>query len=52
MTKPYAWFADQARWFRSHGLDRHAAAFYRAALKLAPLQPKLWGGLLRTRGPR
>ena len=50
MKKPYAWFADQARWLQSHGMDGHAAAFYRAALKLAPFQPKLWGGLLRTRG--
>jgi glycosyltransferase involved in cell wall biosynthesis len=48
MQKPYAWFADQARWFRDHGMTARAAAFYHYAFILSPLQPKLWAGMLRA----
>jgi tetratricopeptide (TPR) repeat protein len=48
MRKPYAWFADQGRWFLELGEPELSRAFYGLALRLAPWEPKLWAGWRRA----
>jgi hypothetical protein len=48
MNKPYSWFADQARWMMQLGERDLAGRFYRMALRLAPWEPKLWAGWLKS----
>lgn len=48
MNKPYAWFADQGRWMMQLGERELARRFYKMALALAPWEPKVWGGWIKT----